>query len=53
MKEYENLEYASVIGEKELYFSIDNECSKFYWVDGSLKFKAIPELFEDYLDGHT
>ena len=38
MKEYENIEYASVIGEKEFYCSIDNKCRKFYCVKGSLKF---------------
>ena len=48
MKEYENLEYSSVIGKKDIYFSIENERRKLS-VDGSLKFKAIPELFRDYL----
>ena len=47
MKEYENLEYSSVIGKKDIYFSIENECRKLF-VDGSLKFKAIPEVFGDY-----
>ena len=33
---------------KDIYSSIEDECRKFC-VDGSLKFKAIPELFGDYL----
>ena len=45
MKEYENIEYACVMGEKVFYCSIDNICTKFYCVEGSLKFEAIPELF--------
>ena len=53
MKEYENIEYASVIGEKEFYCSIDNKCTKFYFVEGSLKFETVPELFGDYLEGDT
>ena len=51
MKEYENSEYASVIGEKEFYCSIDIKCTKFYCMEGSLKFETIPELFGDHLEG--
>ena len=51
MKEYENIEYAFVIGEKEFYCSSDNKCTKFYCVEGSLKFETIPELFGDHLAG--
>ena len=53
MKEYENIEYASVIGEKEFYCSIDNKYTKFYCVEGSWKFETIPELFGDHLQGDT
>ena len=53
MKEYENIEYASVIGEKEFYCSIDNKYTKFYGVEGSLKFETIPELFGNHLEGDT
>ena len=53
MKEYENIEYASVIVEKEFYCSIDNKCTKFYCVKGPLKFETIPELFRDHLEGDT
>ena len=53
MKEYENIEYAFVIGEKEFYCSNDNKCTKFYCVEGSLKFETIPELFGDHLEGDT
>ena len=53
MKEYENIQYASVIGEKEFYCSIDNKCRKFYCVEGSLKFETIPELFGDHIEGDT
>ena len=53
MKEYENIEYASVIGEKEFYCSIDNKCAKLYCVEGSLKFETIPELFGNDLEGDT
>ena len=53
MKEYENIEYASVIVEKEFYCSIDNKCTKFYLVEGSLKFETIPELFGDHLEDDT
>ena len=53
MKKYENIEYASVIGEKEFYCSIENKCTKFYCIEGSLKFETIPELFEDHLEGDT
>ena len=53
MKEYENIEYAFVIGEKEFYCSNDNKCTKFYCVEGSLKFETIPELFGDQLEGDT
>ena len=53
MKEHENIEYASVIGEKEFYGLIDNKCTKFYCVEGSLKFEANPELFEDHIEGET
>ena len=35
-------------GMKDIYSSIEDECRKFC-VDDSLKFKAIPELFGDYL----
>ena len=41
MKEYENIEYATTMGEKELYCSIDNKCTQFYCVEGSLKFETI------------
>ena len=41
MKEYENIEYATMMGEKELYCSIDNKCTQFYCVEGSLKFETI------------
>ena len=51
MKEYENIEYAFVIGEKEFYCSSDNKCTKFYCVEGSLKFETIPELFTDHFEG--
>ena len=51
MKQYENIEYASMIGEKEFYCSIDNKYTKFYCVEGSLKFETIPELFGDHLAG--
>ena len=51
MKKYENLEYSSVIGKKDIYFSIENKCRKLC-VDGSLKFKAIPEVFGDYLGSY-
>ena len=53
MKIYENIEYASVIGDKEFYCSIDNKCTKFYCVEGSLKFDTIPELFGDHLECNT
>ena len=53
IKEFENIEYASVIGEKEFYCSIDSKCTKFYCVEGSLKFEIIPELFGDHLEGDT
>ena len=53
MKEYENVERASVIGGKEFYCSIDNKCIKFYCVEDSLKFETIPELFGDQLEGDT
>ena len=53
MKEYDNFEYAPVIGEKEFYCSIDNKCTKFYCVEGSLKFETIPELFGDHLEDYT
>ena len=53
MKEYEYIEYASVIGEKEFYCSIDNKCTKFYCVEGSLNFETIPELFGDHIEGDT
>ena len=53
MKEYEDIEYASVIGEKKFYCSTDNKCTKFYCVEGSLKFETIPELFGDHLEGDT
>ena len=45
MKEYENIEYTSVIGDKFLYCSIDNKYRNFYCVESSLKFETIPELF--------
>ena len=53
MREYENIEYASMIGEKELYCSVDNKCTKIYCVEGFLKFETIPELFGDHLEGDT
>ena len=53
MKEYENIDYDSVIGEKEFYCSIDNKCREFFCVDDSLKFKTIPEIFGDHLEGDT
>ena len=53
MKEYENVEYASVIEEKEFYWPIDNKCTKFYCVEGSWKFGTIPELFGDHFEGDT
>ena len=40
----------SVIGEKALYCFIDKECRKVY-VQGSLKFETIPELFWDHHEG--
>ena len=40
-----------MIGEKELYCSIDNECKKDYFVGGSLKFETNPELFSEHLEG--
>ena len=43
MKGYENIEYASMIGEKKLCCFIDNKCTKFYCVEGSLKFEIIPK----------
>ena len=52
MKEYENPEYSSMIGKKDIYFSIENECRKFYCVDDSFKLKVIPELFWDYLGSY-
>ena len=39
MKEYENIEYVSMIEEKEFYCSIDNKCTKFYYVEGNIKFQ--------------
>ena len=53
MKEYENIEYSSVIGEKEFYCSIDSKCTKFYCVEGYLKFETIPELFGNHFEGDT
>ena len=40
-----------MIGEKELYCSIDNECKKNYFVGSSLKFETNPELFSEHLEG--
>ena len=42
-----------MIGEKELYCSVDNKCTKFYCVEGFLKFETIPELFGDHLEVDT
>ena len=53
MKEYENIEYAFVIGKKEFYCSTENKYTKFYCVEDSLKFETIPELFGDHLEGDT
>ena len=50
MKEYENIEYVSMIGEKEFYYFIDNKSTKLYCVEDSLKFETIPELFGDHLE---
>ena len=51
MKKYENIEYDSVVGEKEFYCSIDNKYTRFYCVEGSLQFEIILELFGDHLEG--
>ena len=51
MEEYENIEYDSVVGEKEFYCSIDNKYTRFYCVEGSLQFETILELFGDHLEG--
>ena len=53
MNQYENIEYASVKGEREFYCSIDNKCTKFYCVEGSLEFETIPALFGNHLEGDT
>ena len=53
MKEYDNIEYATMMEEKELYCSIDNKCTKLNCVEGSLKFETISELFGDHLEGNT
>ena len=53
MMEYENMEYDSVVGEKEFYCSIDNKYTRFYCVEGSLQFETILELFGDHLEGDT
>ena len=46
------LNMLSVIGEKVFYCCIDSKCTKFYCVEGSLKFETIPELFGDHLEGN-
>ena len=42
-----------MIGEKEFYCSIDNKYTRFYCVEGSLKFETISELSADHLEDDT
>ena len=49
VKEFENPEYAFILGEKVLYCSVDNECKKCYAVDGILKIENVEELYGYHL----
>ena len=45
--------YAPIIGEKVLYCTINNECTKLYCRNDILKNERAPELYGNHLDGDT
>ena len=53
VKEFENPEYAFILGEKVLYCSIDNKCKTNYAVDGILKIKNVEEIYGYDLEADT
>ena len=51
--EYHNDEYAAILGNKELYCSVDNECKKFSTINGLIKVGNVPKLHGDHLEADT
>ena len=51
--EYHNDEYAAILGNKELYCSVDNECKKFSTINGLIKVGNVPKLYGDHLEADT
>ena len=42
-----------MIAEKILYCAIDNECKKFYCIDGMLRYELVPDLYGHHLKADT
>ena len=51
--EFENQEFESLIGDKVLYCSVDNECKRFTSLDGQVKVEEVPELYGEHLEADT
>ena len=47
--EYQNDEYTVILGNKVLFFSVDNEYKKFSRINCLIKIENIPELYGDHL----
>ena len=51
--EYHYDEYAVILSNKVLCYSVDNECKKFSTISGLIEVENIPELYGNYLEADT
>ena len=51
--EYEDQIYAPLIADKILFCAIDNECRKYYCIDGVLKYESVPDLYVYHHEADT
>ena len=52
-KEFENQCYETLIRNKVFYCAVNNECKKYFSVDGILKVESVAELYGDHLEADT
>lgn len=53
ISKYHNDEYAIILGNEDLYYSVDNECKRFSTINGLIKFENVPHWYGGHLDADT
>ena len=53
ISEYQNDEYAVILGNKVLYCSVENECKKFSTMNVLIEVENVIELYRDHIEADT